>query len=88
MSTATQTKREIDKKTARVAYLTQTVRENLPFVTQRFADGFFTACSERFTDFARDCDEITKLHGEIMQLSFDLERIEAEQTELSLSPVS
>lgn len=86
MSNVFHTKREIAKKKARVAHLTETVRENLPFVAQRFTDGFFTMCADSFTEFKDACDEIAKLHGEIVQLSFDLERIEAEQTELTLSP--
>lgn len=85
MSTAKQTRREIAQKKARVAYLHQTVRECLPHVQQRFEDGFFTTCAERFRDFSQECEEMTRLQSEIQQLAFDLERLEEEQSELCLS---
>lgn len=88
MITAIQTKREIAKKKARVAYLVEFVTNNGPLVQRKVADGYFGQASEAYAEFALMCDEVTRLNGEIQQLSFDLEGQEAKQAELQLTPAA
>lgn len=76
-------KREIQLKKARVAFLVQTVSENAPFAVERFKDGFFTQSADTFRDFAAHAMEIAKLNEGIVQLSFEVERIESQQTAFS-----
>jgi hypothetical protein len=86
MSNAIQTKREIARKRARVAHLTEFINENQLLAFQNVEAGFFAAAEAMFLEIGRSCGELHTLCQDIQQLNFDLERIEAEQTELSLSP--
>jgi len=86
MINANETKREIAQKRAKVAHLKGYIADNQLLAFQNTEAGFFAAASELFAELARSADQLWKLEQEIQQLSFDLERIQAEQTELSLSP--
>ncbi len=88
MSNAIQTKREIAQKRARVAHLTGFISENQLLAFQNVEAGFFAAAEAVFLEIGRSCGELHALAQDIQQLSFDLERIESEQTELALPPAT
>ena len=88
MSHASQTKREIAQKRARVAHLTEFISENQLLAFQKVEAGFFASAADVFGEISRFCSELHQLTQEIQQLNFDLERIQEEQAELSLSPAT
>lgn len=67
------TRREIASKQARVAYLAQFLRDNLPLTASRIAAGFFMTEADALRQFAGMCEEISRLNAEIVQLRIELE---------------
>lgn len=76
-----QIRSEIQRKKARLCYLTEFVRENVPHTAQRFSGGFFATAADEFRRFAEHADEIARLRSEITQLTLDLETSAPLQTE-------
>jgi hypothetical protein len=85
MNATNKTKIEIQKAQAKVALLRSFVVENLPFASANIENGFYTSAGDKFKEMSNNCVLIAGLMMEIQQLHFDLERIEAEQTEMALN---
>ena len=88
MPNTNQTKREIAQKRDRVAYLKEFILDNQLPAFHNVEAGFFASAADKFTQMAANCSEISQLETDLQQLAFELERMEQEQTELTLSPVS
>ena len=84
LSPASKLSREIQSKTARVAFLKEFIFENQMIAFHNVEAGFFTSAAGKFEEMAANCKEVTELLTSIQQLSFDLERVQNEQIELPL----
>jgi len=85
MNTAhSQTKREMEKKEARVAFLKKEIISHTVPALQQLDGGFYMSAAAHLDAMASASKEISTLLNEIQQLYFTLERLEAEQTHLPL----
>jgi len=66
-------RREIAAKRTRVTYLVDLLKQNTPHLSSRIAEGFFTSAADDLRTYAAHCDEIARLNGEIVQMTFELE---------------
>lgn len=80
----TQTKRELETKQARVAFLQKQIRENTRPAFQQLEAGFYMSAAAHLDVVTRSCREAAALLMDIQQLHFTLERLEAEQIHLPL----
>ena len=67
------TRREIAAKKARVVYLVDLLRTQAPLIPEGIETGFFLQSAQRLRECADYCDEVSRLNGEIVQLTLDLE---------------
>ncbi len=80
---ASRISREIQLKTVRIAFLKEFIFDNQMPAFHNVEAGFFTSAAGKFEQMAANCHEVTELYNSIQQLSFDLERVQSEQSELS-----